>query len=76
MKIKNYPESVYVNLITWIPNQAIEYFYHPQKFPFGTFLVVQRLRLHSPNAGGQGLIPSQETRSYVLPTKTQQSQIN
>ena len=76
MKIKNYPETVYVNLITRIPNQAIEYFYHPQKFPFGTSLVVQWLRLHSPNAGGQGLIPRQKTRSHMPPTKTQQSHIN
>ena len=29
----------------------------------GTSLVVQRLRLHAPNAGGPGLSPGQETRS-------------
>ena len=29
---------------------------------FGTFLVVQWLRVHAPNAGGQGLIPGQGTK--------------
>ncbi|TEA42194.1 hypothetical protein DBR06_SOUSAS6810117, partial [Sousa chinensis] len=28
-------------------------------------LVVQRLRLHAPNAGGPGSIPGQGTRSYM-----------
>ncbi|TEA11762.1 hypothetical protein DBR06_SOUSAS6910255, partial [Sousa chinensis] len=28
-------------------------------------LVVQRLRLHVPNAGGLGLIPGQGTRSHM-----------
>ena len=48
----------------------------------GTSLVVLWLRLHGPNAGGPGLIPSQGTRPYVLqlrvcmlPTETQHSQI-
>ena len=31
----------------------------------GTSLVVRWLRLRSPNAGGQGLIPSQGTRSHM-----------
>ena len=31
----------------------------------GTSLVVQRLRLHAPNAEGQGSIPGQETRSHT-----------
>ena len=31
-----------------------------------TFLVVEWLRLHTPNAGGPGLIPGQGTRSYML----------
>ena len=31
----------------------------------GISLVVQWLRLHTPNAGGQGLIPSQRTRSHM-----------
>ena len=31
-----------------------------------TFLVVQLLRFHTPNAGGPGLIPGQGTRSYLL----------
>ena len=31
----------------------------------GTSLVVQWLRLHSPNAGGQGSIPGQGTRSRM-----------
>ena len=56
----------------------------------GTSLVVQWLRLHTPNAGGPGLIPGQEIRSRLpqlrvhmlqlkIPcaaTKTQHSQIN
>ncbi|TEA36102.1 hypothetical protein DBR06_SOUSAS11510009, partial [Sousa chinensis] len=28
-------------------------------------LVVQRLRLRAPNAGGKGLIPGQGTRSHI-----------
>ena len=31
----------------------------------GTSLVVQRLRLHAPNAGGLGSIPGQGTRSHM-----------
>ena len=31
----------------------------------GTSLVVQRLRLRAPNAGGPGLIPGQGTRSHM-----------
>ena len=31
-----------------------------------TSLVVQWLRLFTPNAGGLGLIPGQETRSHML----------
>ena len=48
-----------------------------------TFLVVQWLRLCSPNAGGPGLIPGQGTRSHMpqlknpcVETKTWYSQIN
>ena len=48
-----------------------------------TSLVVQWLKLHTPNAGGPGLIPGQETTSHTLQlkmphatTKTQHSQIN
>ena len=33
---------------------------------WGNFLVVQWLRLHTPNAGGLGLISGQGTRSYTL----------
>ena len=32
--------------------------------------MVHWLRLHAPNAGGLGLIPSQGTRSYMLQLKT------
>ena len=49
----------------------------------GTSLVVQWLRLHAPNAGAQGSIPGQGTRSHMpqlkIPcaaTKTWHSQIN
>ena len=31
----------------------------------GTSLMVQWLRLHTPNAGGLGLIPGQGTRSHM-----------
>ena len=31
----------------------------------GTSLVVQRVRLHAPNAGGPGLLPGQGTRSHI-----------
>ena len=33
--------------------------------PIGTSLLVQWLKLHAPNAGGSGLIPSQGTRSHM-----------
>ena len=33
--------------------------------PLGASLVVQWLRLHAPNAGGPGLIPSRGTRSRM-----------
>ncbi|TEA37188.1 hypothetical protein DBR06_SOUSAS210422, partial [Sousa chinensis] len=33
-------------------------------------LVVQWLRLHTPSAGGPGLIPGQGTRSHMLQLKT------
>ena len=36
---------------------------------FGTYLVVQWLRLHTPSAWSSGLIPSQETRSHMLELK-------
>ena len=36
-----------------------------QIFFLGTSLVVQWIRLHTPNAGGQGSIPGQGTRSHV-----------
>ena len=49
----------------------------------GNSLVVQWLRLPTPNAGGLGSIPGQGTRSHVpqlktlhATTKTQHSQIN
>ena len=37
----------------------------------GTSLEVQWIRLRAPNAGGQGSIPGQETRSHMhVPTKS------
>ena len=49
----------------------------------GTSLVVQWLRLHTPNAGGPGSIPGWQTRSHMLQlkflsakTKAQHSQTN
>ena len=36
-----------------------------QKFVTGTFLVVQWLRIHAPNAGDMGSITGQGTRSHV-----------
>ena len=36
-----------------------------KKSKAGTSLVVQWLRLHAPNAGGPGSIPSQGTRSHM-----------
>ena len=40
--------------------------YGPNLRSPGTSLVVQWLRLHTPNAGGQGSIPGQGTRSHML----------
>ena len=37
--------------------------------PARTFLVFQWLRLCTPNARGQGLIPGQETRSLIAQLK-------
>ena len=37
-----------------------------KNLPAGTFLVVQWLKLHAPNAGGPSSIPGQGTRSHVL----------
>ena len=37
-----------------------------KRFSLGTSLVVQWLRLHTPNAGGPGSIPDQGTRSHML----------
>ena len=34
----------------------------------GTSLVVQRVRLHTPNAGGPGSIPGRGTGSYMYAT--------
>ena len=39
----------------------------------GTSVVVQWLRLCTPNAQGQGLIPGQGTRSHRLPLKILQA---
>ena len=54
-----------------------------KRYLLGTSLVVQWLRLCAPNAGGQGLIPGQGTRSHVsqlkilhATVKPQCSQIN
>ena len=39
--------------------------FFPVKHFFRTYLVVQWLRLHTPNAGGLGSIPGQGTRSHM-----------
>ena len=41
-----------------------------------TSLVVQRLRLQSPNAGGPGTIPGQGTRSHMTPVRVHMPQLN
>ena len=41
----------------------------------GTSLVVQRLRLHGPNAGGPGSIPGQGTRSHMLHLRARMLQL-
>ena len=38
-----------------------------------TFLVVQWLRLHTPNAGGPGVIHGEGTRSHMLQPKKKRS---
>ena len=38
-------------------------------------LVVQWLRLQTPNAGGPGLIPGQGTRSHILQLKPNMAQL-
>ena len=42
----------------------------------GTSLVVQWLRLHTPNSKGPGLIPSQEIRSHMLQRRPRAAQTN
>ena len=41
----------------------------------GTSLVVQRLRLCTPNAGGLGSIPGQGTRSHILQLRVRMPQL-
>ena len=41
----------------------------------GTSLVVQWLRLHTPNAGGPGLIPGQGNRSHMLQLRVRMPQL-
>ena len=41
----------------------------------GTSLVVQWLRLHTPNAGGPGLIPGQGSRSHILQLRVHMLQL-
>ena len=40
-----------------------------KKSGHGTYMVVQWLRLHTPNAGDPGSIPNQGTRSHMLQLK-------
>ena len=42
----------------------------------GTSLVVQWLRLCTPNAGGSGSIPGQGTRSHMLQLKNHHAAMN
>ena len=41
----------------------------------GTSLVVQWLRLHTPNAGGPGSIPGEGTRSHMLQLRVRMPQL-
>ena len=41
----------------------------------GTSLVVLRLKLHIPNAGGPGLIPGRGTRSHLLQLRVSMLQL-
>ena len=41
----------------------------------GTSLVVQWLKLHTPNAGGPGSIPGEETRSHMLQLRIHMPQV-
>ena len=49
---------------------------HHLKTVRGTSLVVQGLRLHTPNAGGLGLIPRQGTRFRMLQLRACMLQLN
>ena len=57
----------------WLLGKDARWMRHPpprQGSQFtGTSLVVQRLRLHAPDAGGWGSIPGQGTRSHTPPLK-------
>ncbi|TEA37609.1 hypothetical protein DBR06_SOUSAS5310036, partial [Sousa chinensis] len=45
------------------------------KVVLGTSLVVQWLRLHTPNAGGLGSIPGQGTRSHTSQLRVRMLQL-
>ena len=46
-----------------------------QNWPSGAFLVIQWLRLHTPNAGGLDSIPGQGTRSHILQLRVHRPQL-
>ena len=46
-----------------------------QRLAPATSLVVQRLRLHVPNAGGLGSIPDQVTRSHMQQSRVHTPQL-
>ena len=46
-----------------------------QNWPSGASLVIQWLRLHTPNAGGLDSIPFQGTRSHILQLRVHRLQL-
>ena len=56
------PKAIYLKLIEYCKSTIVKFLKRRQR---GTSLVVQWLRLLTPNAGGLGLIPGQETRYCV-----------
>ena len=58
------PSPPSVHLATWSSTLSCTVHMQAESIS-GTCLVVQGLRLHAPNAGGPGSIPSQGTRSHM-----------
>ena len=73
--VSAFPTDIHVVLLCTVVTQlALGWF--SRRTTLGTSLVAQWLTLCTPNAGGLGSIPSQETRSHVLQLKIPYATMN